>query len=49
MRRGVAFVAFAALLLAACTSPETTRVRAGGPGADAGNRSEVVRMQAGEG
>ena len=47
MRRGAAFVAFAALLLAACTSPEATRVRAGGPGADVGNRSEVVRMHEG--
>jgi hypothetical protein len=47
VRRGGAFVAFAALLLAACTSPEATRVRAGGPGADVGNRSAVVRLHEG--
>jgi hypothetical protein len=30
-----------ALSLAACTSPEATRTRAGGPGADVGNRGPV--------
>jgi hypothetical protein len=34
-------------LVAACTSPEATRVRAGGPGADPGNRDEVVRTHDG--
>lgn len=34
-------------LLAACTSPETTRTRGGGPGADVGNRGKVVRMHEG--
>lgn len=29
-------------LLAACASPEATRTRAGGPGADVGNRNPVV-------
>jgi len=33
--------------LAACTSPETGRLRGGGPGADVGNRTEVVRMHEG--
>lgn len=33
--------------LAACTSPETGRPRGGGPGADVGNRSKVVRMHEG--
>ena len=31
----------------ACTSPESTRLRAGGPGADPGNRRQVVRMHEG--
>jgi hypothetical protein len=30
-----------------CTSPEATRTRGGGPGADVGNRSEHVEMHAG--
>ena len=33
--------------LAACASPETGRPRGGGPGADVGNRSEVVLMHEG--
>jgi len=34
--------------LAGCTSPESTRVRAGGPGADTGNRrAATVRMHEG--
>ena len=32
---------------AACTSPEATRQRAGGPGADPGNRRGVVQMHEG--
>ena len=36
-----------ALAAAACTSPEATRVRAGGPGADIGNRGGVVMMHEG--
>jgi hypothetical protein len=40
MRGAIALlVALAALV--ACTSPETTRQRAGGPGADVGNRGGV--------
>jgi hypothetical protein len=35
------------VVLAGCTSPETTRVRGGGPGADVGNRKEIVRMHEG--
>jgi hypothetical protein len=34
-------------VLAACTSPEATRMRAGGPGGDTGNRGESVEMHAG--
>ena len=47
MRRGAAVATLAALFLAACTSPEATRMRAGGPGADVGNRSAVVRLHEG--
>jgi len=39
MRRGLALIAL--LALAGCTSPEATRQRAGGPGADVGNRNGV--------
>jgi hypothetical protein len=31
----------------ACTSPEATRTRAGGPGADTGNHGRVVEMHEG--
>jgi hypothetical protein len=42
---GVLVVALAVL---ACTSPEATRMRSGGPGADPGNRrAKVVRMHEG--
>jgi len=37
----------ALFLLAACASPETTRTRGGGPGADIGNRTKFVRMHEG--
>ena len=43
----LALVAVAALALAACTSPEATRLRAGGPGADVGNRQPEVAMHHG--
>jgi hypothetical protein len=32
---------------AACASPEATRTRGGGPGADPGNHGSVVRVHAG--
>ena len=35
------------LLMLGCTSPEVTRTRGGGPGADVGNRQETVRMHEG--
>jgi hypothetical protein len=35
------------LVMAACTSPERTRTRGGGPGADVGNRDKVVEMHEG--
>ncbi len=34
-------------LLVGCTSPESIRTRGGGPGADVGNRTKVVRMHEG--
>jgi hypothetical protein len=37
----------ASAALAACTSPESTRVRGGGPGADTGNRGAVVLLHEG--
>jgi hypothetical protein len=37
----------ALVVLAGCASPEATRVRAGGPGADVGNRRGEVMMHAG--
>jgi hypothetical protein len=46
MRRVVVAV-LAALALAACASPEATRMRAGGPGADVGNHGRVVQMHQG--
>jgi hypothetical protein len=30
-----------------CSSPETTRTRGGGPGADSGNRDKIVRTHEG--
>jgi hypothetical protein len=33
--------------LAACASPEGARTRGGGPGADIGNRREIMRMHEG--
>jgi hypothetical protein len=41
------FIVTALLCLAGCASPETTRTRGGGPGADVGNRTQVVRMHEG--
>jgi hypothetical protein len=35
------------ILAGGCTSPESTRERGGGPGADAGNRGQPVVMHAG--
>jgi hypothetical protein len=33
--------------LAGCVSPESTRTRGGGPGADVGNRTTIVEMHEG--
>ena len=37
----------ALLCLAGCVSPEQARTRGGGPGADVGNRGQIVRMHEG--
>ena len=42
-----ALLAISLLFLAACDSPEAARARGGGPGADTGNRSKIVRMHEG--
>jgi hypothetical protein len=34
-------------VIAGCTSPETTRSRGGGQGADLGNRGSIIRMHEG--
>ncbi len=41
------FLWFVVLALGACASPENTRTRGGGPGADVGNRGQVVKMHEG--
>lgn len=45
----VACMIFIAVLcyLVGCASPETTRARGGGPGADVGNRTKIVEMHEG--
>ena len=44
-----ALITLAALVfyLAACASPEATRTRGGGPGADVGNHTNVLDMHEG--
>ena len=45
----LARITFTAALfyLVGCASPETTRVRGGGPGADVGNRAKILQMHEG--
>lgn len=43
----VAPLAGGLLLLTACASPEATRARGGGPGADVGNRAAPIEFHAG--
>ena len=47
MRRAATTVIGLFLSLAGCTSPEANRARGSGPGADVGNRSEIVEMHEG--
>ena len=35
------------LYMVGCASPESTRTRGGGPGADPGNRGKIVRLHEG--
>ena len=45
--RPLAMTYVCALLLTACSSPEASRTRAGGPGADVGYRGSPVELHAG--
>ena len=47
MRRVATTVIGLFLSLVGCTSPEATRARGSGPGADVGNRGEIVEMHEG--
>jgi hypothetical protein len=47
MRRAALAVLIACAGLVGCTSPEATRTRGGGPGADVGNRRPTVEMHEG--
>ena len=47
MRFALITVAALVFYLAACASPETTRTRGSGPGADVGNRGKFVEMHEG--
>lgn len=40
-------VLITSLTISGCTSPEVSRTRGGGRGADLGNRSSIVRMHEG--
>jgi hypothetical protein len=43
----LALLMITAAVITGCTSPEANRSRGGGPGADLGNRSAIVRMHEG--
>jgi len=45
--RALARVSILVALVAACASPEATRNRGGGPGADPGNHGLIVQLHAG--
>ena len=45
--RGVLISMLLAGVVTGCTSPEATRTRSGGPGADVGNTAKEVEMHAG--
>jgi hypothetical protein len=44
---GIRLLAASLFLLLACASPEASRTRGGGPGADVGNRNQPVELHAG--
>ncbi|MBI4523064.1 MAG: hypothetical protein HY695_04530 [Deltaproteobacteria bacterium] len=45
--RGLVVMALILAVLIGCASPEATRKRAGGPGADVGNRTKIVQIHEG--
>ena len=47
MNRAQMIILSISFCLAACSSPETTRTRGGGPGADVGNRGQIINMHEG--
>jgi hypothetical protein len=47
MNRILPMLLIVSTALAGCVSPEPTRTRGGGPGADVGNRTTVVEMHEG--
>ena len=47
MKRTVTMILIAFAALSACESPEATRTRGGGPGADGGNRTKILEMHGG--
>jgi hypothetical protein len=47
MKLRLVWLAIACGAVAGCASPEATRTRAGGPGADTQNRPPVVKMHEG--
>ena len=47
MNLAVIFLTALSFFLGGCASPETTRTRGGGSGADVGNRGKVVEMHEG--
>jgi hypothetical protein len=47
MTRALIAMCVLAACVSACASPEATRTRGGGPGADPGNHGAVVQLHAG--
>ena len=47
MSLSLVFLIALVLSVAGCVSPETTRTRGGGPGADIGNRGKIMRIHEG--
>ena len=47
MIRALVVLSILVLCIAGCTSPETTRSRGSGPGADVGNRGKYIQMHEG--
>ena len=47
MKSGRVALGLTCTVLAGCASPEATRTRGEGPGADTGNRSRIVKMHEG--